>query len=331
MDISRLKAHSMNAEIYGDAEPDDGLLESIKANGILEPLVVTPDGTILSGHRRWRAALNLGFADVPAREMKLNTDIDEQATILEFNRQREKTFSQRMREAEKLKEIAATRAKEKQEAQADIGRVSGELGGRPPKSKKKESLPEKPLPLKSGEGVLNKPTKADHHANETSSVLASQIGMKRDTFTKAEKVYKKAESGDARAQELVKKLDTGTTTVNAAYKEIIVTEQKKAAIENIEQKAREPEGLFNVIVIDPPWGYEKRNEDALHRARNPYPTMSVDEIAAMEIPAATDCVLWLWTTNAFMHDAYHILDARGFTPKTILTWVKDKMGLGDWL
>jgi hypothetical protein len=30
MDIARLKAHSMNAEIYGDAGPDDGLLESVR-------------------------------------------------------------------------------------------------------------------------------------------------------------------------------------------------------------------------------------------------------------------------------------------------------------
>jgi hypothetical protein len=40
--------------------------------------------------------------------------------------------------------------------------------------------------------------------------------MKRDTFTKAEKVYEKAASGDERAQELVKKLNKGKTTVNAA-------------------------------------------------------------------------------------------------------------------
>jgi N6-adenosine-specific RNA methylase IME4 len=155
--------------------------------------------------------------------------------------------------------------------------------------------------------------------------------MKRDTFEKAEKVYKKAKSGDGRAQELVKKLDAGTTTVNAAFKEVIITEQKKAAIENIERRAEEPEGLFNVIVIDPPWAYEKRGEDISHRGRCPYPTMTTDEISAMRIPADNDCVLWLWTTNAFMHDAYHILEAWGFTPKTILTWVKDRFGLGDWL
>jgi len=32
-----------------------------------------------------------------------------------------------------------------------------------------------------------------------------------------------------------------------------------------------------------------------------------------------------------MHDAYHLLETWGFEPKSILTWVKDKMGIGTWL
>ncbi len=32
-----------------------------------------------------------------------------------------------------------------------------------------------------------------------------------------------------------------------------------------------------------------------------------------------------------MHEAYHVLAAWGFAPKTILTWVKDTFGAGSWL
>ena len=32
-----------------------------------------------------------------------------------------------------------------------------------------------------------------------------------------------------------------------------------------------------------------------------------------------------------MREAFDVLDAWGFQQKTILTWVKDKMGMGDWL
>jgi len=94
-----------------------------------------------------------------------------------------------------------------------------------------------------------------------------------------------------------------------------------------------PTGPFRVIVADPPWTYASRSTDQTHRARNPYPDMTLDEICAMPVAdlAAEDCILWLWTTNAHMREAFDVLDAWGFTHKTILTWVKDRMGTGDWL
>jgi N6-adenosine-specific RNA methylase IME4 len=92
-------------------------------------------------------------------------------------------------------------------------------------------------------------------------------------------------------------------------------------------------GRFNVIVSDPPWAYEKRAGDVTHRADLPYPSMQIDEICALPVAdrAEENCVLWLWTTNAFMRDAFKVIDAWGFQEKTILTWAKDRMGTGDWL
>lgn len=94
-----------------------------------------------------------------------------------------------------------------------------------------------------------------------------------------------------------------------------------------------PDGPFRVIVVDPPWPYEKRADDGTHRGANPYLDMSIQDIGAMPVGqrAHTDCVLWLWTTNAFMREAYAVLDRWGFAEKTILTWAKNKMGTGDWL
>lgn len=97
------------------------------------------------------------------------------------------------------------------------------------------------------------------------------------------------------------------------------------------KKYKPPVGKFPVIVVDPPWAYSNRADDATHRAANPYPSMTTAAICKMDLPADKDCILWLWTTNAFMRDAFTVLDAWGFEQKTILTWVKDRMGLGDWL
>jgi N6-adenosine-specific RNA methylase IME4 len=61
--------------------------------------------------------------------------------------------------------------------------------------------------------------------------------------------------------------------------------------------------------------------------------MTLDEIAALDVAglAHKDAILWLWATNAHLEDAYRIVRGWGFTPKTLLTWVKPAMGTGHWL
>jgi N6-adenosine-specific RNA methylase IME4 len=94
----------------------------------------------------------------------------------------------------------------------------------------------------------------------------------------------------------------------------------------------DPSGRFDVIVIDPPWKYG-RDADITHKVRNPYPDMTLGEIKKLPVleRAERNCVLWLWVTNAFVREGYECLDVWNFQPKTILTWVKDRMGTGDWL
>lgn len=100
-----------------------------------------------------------------------------------------------------------------------------------------------------------------------------------------------------------------------------------------------PTGQYRTIVADPPWMYQSRADDETHRARNPFPSMPPHEIADMydkwEPPLkdafSDDAVLWLWTTNAHLEEAIFIMGYWKFDYKTMVTWVKDKMGLGDWL
>lgn len=50
-------------EDFGDIE---GLMESIKAKGLLQPITITTDGKLLAGGRRFRACSELGFLTIPA-------------------------------------------------------------------------------------------------------------------------------------------------------------------------------------------------------------------------------------------------------------------------
>jgi N6-adenosine-specific RNA methylase IME4 len=46
----------------------------------------------------------------------------------------------------------------------------------------------------------------------------------------------------------------------------------------------------------------------------------------------SDSIVWLWCTNFLLiRYAAPVLDALGVSERSILTWVKDRFGTGDWL
>jgi N6-adenosine-specific RNA methylase IME4 len=94
-----------------------------------------------------------------------------------------------------------------------------------------------------------------------------------------------------------------------------------------------PTGPFDVVVVDPPWQFYKRPQDATKRENITYATMTLDEMCALPVAslAAEHALLWLWTTNAHLPDAFAIVAAWGFVYKTLLTWDKVRLGMGDWL
>lgn len=100
MALGLLRPHEENTKIYGDKESIDDLCDSIRRNntGILEPLLITKDGRIISGHRRYRAAQKLELADVPVRAFESEDEIEILNALLEHNRHRVKTKSQIARE-----------------------------------------------------------------------------------------------------------------------------------------------------------------------------------------------------------------------------------------
>ncbi len=152
---------------------------------------------------------------------------------------------------------------------------------------------------------------------------AKAVGMSRHTLERAREVVK---SGD---KDLVAEMNR-TGRVSGVHKKLTVRRQ---AAEIAKEAPPLPKGPFRVIVADPPWTYDKRGNDPSQRGHVSYANMTLDDIKSYlpkNMPA-TNCVLWLWTTNSHISDAFDVLEAWGFEHKTILTWVKHKMGMGDWL
>ena len=96
------------------------------------------------------------------------------------------------------------------------------------------------------------------------------------------------------------------------------------------QKLVEQGRKFPTIYADPPWPYE--NEASRAAAVNHYPTMSIDDICAEPVHrlAEDNAHLHLWTTNAFLREAFDVIDAWGFRFKSCLVWIKDEIGMGNY-
>ena len=87
---------------------------------------------------------------------------------------------------------------------------------------------------------------------------------------------------------------------------------------------------FRTILADPPWDVEQKGKRG---ARAHYRLMSLAAIRDMPIGdlAAADAHLWLWVTNATLRAGYDVMEAWGFTARSPLTWIKPRLGLGNYL
>lgn len=137
------------------------------------------------------------------------------------------------------------------------------------------------------------------------------------------------------APELIGPVLNGSITLQEALKAIKKAEREKEIqekVSEIESNAfTPPSKKYDVIVIDPPWPYGTKYDPESRRSASPYPEMSLEDIKAIQLPCNKDCVLWLWTTHKFMRYSFDILDNWGFRDVAILTWVKNRMGIGSWI
>jgi len=112
-DPKTLKPHPRNSAIYGSEEDVTSLIELIRTSGWVRPLAVTPTGTIISGHRRCKAVLALGWESVPVEVREFNDDLTELQALLLENANRVKTVEQKVREAFAWKEVETQKAKKR--------------------------------------------------------------------------------------------------------------------------------------------------------------------------------------------------------------------------
>jgi N6-adenosine-specific RNA methylase IME4 len=104
-------------------------------------------------------------------------------------------------------------------------------------------------------------------------------------------------------------------------------ERKQAATREERHTRPLPVGLFKLLYVDPPWRYEHVETES-RAIENQYPTMSLDDICALRVPSADDCVLFLWATSPKLAEALLVVEAWGFSYRTCAVWDKEVIGMG---
>jgi N6-adenosine-specific RNA methylase IME4 len=98
----------------------------------------------------------------------------------------------------------------------------------------------------------------------------------------------------------------------------------------IQEHVKLPNGLYNVILADPPYQYEF-SESRRCDIEVQYPTMNLDEIKSIKVPAADNCVLFLWSPAPKLLEALEVMQTCSFDYKTCAVWDKLRPGTGFWL
>jgi ParB-like nuclease family protein len=197
----------------GDIE---GLARSIEAVGLLHPVVIDTDNTLIAGERRIRALLFLGRVETPVTVVDLAEIV--RGEFAENTVREDFTLTEAVAIKKAIEPLLKAEAKERQTLSPGRGKRGAKLA-----------------PVLKG---------------KTRDKVAKRTGKKRTTLAKAEKVIEAAAKDPEKFGYLVEQMDE-TDNPTAALR-LINKKTDEARILMLEPVV----GKFPTLVVDPPWDYE---------------------------------------------------------------------------
>lgn len=285
------------------------LAEDIRANGQREPVCLYR-GQILDGRNRLAACRMLG---IQPKTRNLPDNIDPFAYVWSLNgERRDLTADQRY--------LIWKRCHEQSEIwQAEQQRIRDEANRKRSEATKQQPRTEDGLwqDKEAGGGTSSATTREPkEHKSRTAKAAASKTN--RGTVERMDRLERER-------PDLADKVAAGVLPAAAAIREM----KREKIIEKLDaievKQAKAIDGVYDVIVIDPPWPMEKIERDERpNQVAFDYPTMNEEELKALTIPCADDCHVWLWTTQKFLPMAFRLL--AHWDLKYVCTFVWHKSG-----
>ena len=316
--ISDIKINEKRRAVSPDKVDD--LTASIKELGLINPVTLTADNTLIAGAHRLEAYKRLGKEYIEATQIDISGLKAELAEIDENLIRNELHYTERGEQLARRKEIYEDIYPETK------ANVAGGYG--------------KSRSASADSAMAEKPSFAADTAAKTgasSRVIHEEIQIAKNLIPEAKEVARTADIPKADALKLarmdkeqqravVEKLISGAAGTIADAQREAKREEIIAKLEDVATKeVKAVNGVYDVIVIDPPWPMQKIERDVRpNQSEFDYPTMTEEELLNFKIPAADDCHLWLWTTHKFITLAFEMLEKWGC--KYVCTFVWHKSG-----
>jgi ParB/RepB/Spo0J family partition protein len=286
--IAEIIVGARHRKDMGDIE---GLAASIADVGLLHPIVVHPDGTLIAGERRLRACQHLGWSEVPVRIVDVD---DVRRGELAENAQRKDFLPSEI--------DAIRRAMMSAEQAAAKARMSE--GGKG--------------------GQIAQPSRA-------MDKVANFAGVSRHTIEKIAKIVAAAEAEPEKYGKYLEAMDRTGAVDGSYKRLTVARQAEAIRKEPPPLPGHGPHRVAVVDPPPWPFDAHKQDPSRHPAHPYPEMMVEQICAVPVGEHMTEDAILWLWTTNFHMWFVPQILESWGFTPKTILTWGKTRMSTGDWL
>lgn len=174
------------------------LARSIREIGLIHPPAITPNGKLISGHRRLQACVQLGMDRIPVRVIEvddlLSAERDENQVRKDFTPSEAVALGRLIEGPLKEKALAEKKKKVSAAKKAEWARKRGE---------------------KVDVSKMETPT-SDRHSHVTA---ASAVGLSNGAYAQAKEVVEAAEQAPEQFGDLLERMDA-TRNISAAHKEL---------------------------------------------------------------------------------------------------------------
>lgn len=192
--ITRIRIGQRVRKDMGDIE---ALAASIREHGLIHPPAITPDGTLIAGHRRVQACIAMGWSHIPVRVIEvaelLSAEIAENEMRKAFTPSEAVAIARMIEEPLKAQARAAKSARVSAQKKAYWAAKRGE---------------------KVGPVNLTEPT------SKTSRTTAAQVvGLSDGAYALAKDVIEAAEQSPDQFSDIVERMDA-TGNIHAAHQEL---------------------------------------------------------------------------------------------------------------